>query len=204
MRISELARTSGVPLPTVKFYLREGLLHPGHATSATQAQYDESHVRRLRLVRALIQVGGLSVAAARDVLAGVTDPDRSLHEVMGVAHTALPPQAADVDPVRALELVERLGWRVHPETPALRQLEQAISALDDVGMAPGEEHLAVYADAAHRVAEVDVASVPRGSREEAATTVVAGTVLYEPVLLALRRIAQAAVSAERSEIAAGR
>lgn len=204
MRISELARTSGVPLPTVKFYLREGLLHPGHATSATQAQYDESHVRRLRLVRALLQVGGLSVAAARDVIDGVSDPDRSLYEVMGVAHSALPPHAADVDPARARALVESLGWHVHPQTTALRQLEQALRALDDVGLAPSEEHVQAYADAARRVAEVDVARVPRGSREEAATTVVAGTVLYEPVLLALRRIAQAAVAMETTGEAARR
>ena len=199
MRISELSRTSGVPLPTVKFYLREGLLHPGRATSATQAQYDDTHVRRLRLVRALIQVGGLSVAAARDVIAGVTDPHRSLYEVMGVAHSALPPQVTDVDPARALALVRQLGWHVHPETAALRQLEQALTALDDVGLAPSEEHVQAYAEAARRVAEVDVARVPRGSREEAATTVVAGTVLYEPVLLALRRIAQASVAMESTE-----
>ena len=53
MRISALATAADVPLATVKFYLREGLLHPGAATSATQASYDESHVRRIRLIRAL-------------------------------------------------------------------------------------------------------------------------------------------------------
>ena len=46
------------------------------------------------------------------------------------------------------------------------------------------------------VAEVDVAGVPTASPEEAATAVVIGTVLWEPVLLALRRLAQEAVSAE--------
>ncbi len=52
MRISELVARSGVPLATVKYYLREGLLMPGETTSATQARYDEQHVRRLALVRA--------------------------------------------------------------------------------------------------------------------------------------------------------
>lgn len=197
MRISELARTVGVPLPTVKFYLREGLLHPGEATGATQARYDESHVRRLRLVRALIQVGGLSVASARDVIACLRDPEASLHEVMGAAHSALPPAADGVEPVRARRLAERLGWRVHPLAPGLRQLEKALSALDEVGMPADDDRLLAYARAARDVAEVDVSGVPTGSAEEAATTVVAGTVLYEPVLLALRRIAQEAVSAER-------
>jgi DNA-binding transcriptional MerR regulator len=64
MRISELSQASGVPVATIKYYLREGLLHEGQLTSATQAQYDQSHLARLRLVRALLGAGGLSVAAA--------------------------------------------------------------------------------------------------------------------------------------------
>ncbi|MFP5336081.1 MAG: MerR family transcriptional regulator [Actinomycetes bacterium] len=198
MRISELSRTTGVPVATVKYYLRERLLPPGTATGATQAQYDERHVRRLRLVRALLQVGGLSVAAARDVVACLDAESGSLHEVMGAAHSALAPTVEDdVEPTRARRLAEELGWRVHPGSPALRQLERALSTLDDVALPPSPETLAVYADAARRVAEADVASVPTTSPDEAATTVVVGTVLYEPVLLALRRMAQEAVSAER-------
>ena len=45
MRISALASTTGLSVATVKFYLREGLLHPGVATSATQASYDDTHHR---------------------------------------------------------------------------------------------------------------------------------------------------------------
>ena len=37
MRISELARRSGLPVATVKYYLREGLLPAGEPTAATQA-----------------------------------------------------------------------------------------------------------------------------------------------------------------------
>lgn len=197
MRISELSRATGVPVATVKFYLREGLLPPGRATGATQAQYDESHVTRLRLARALVQVGGLSVAAARGVLAALDDSDGSLHRVLGAAHSALAPQVAhEGDPARARRLATAWGWRVHAEAPALRQLEQALTALDDVGAAASDERLTRYADLVHQIAEVDVAGVPTTSAEEAATTVVIGTVLWEPVLLALRRLAQEAVSAE--------
>ena len=197
MRISELSSATGVPVATVKYYLREGLLPPGRATGATQAQYDETHVARLRLARALVQVGGLSVAAARDVLASLDAGDTSLHRVLGAAHHALPPQlTADADQARARELVTARGWRVHPDAPALRQLEHALTALADVGAPASADRLAAYADLAHRIAEVDVAGVPTDSAEEAAATVVIGTVLWEPVLLALRRLAQEAVSAE--------
>lgn len=198
MRISELSRVTGVPVATVKYYLREGLVPPGRATGATQAQYDDSHVRRLRLARALVQVGGLSVAAARDVLASIEAADGSLHDVLGAAHSALPPQLEEErEPARARALAETLGWQVHPEAPALRQLEHALRALDDVGAPASQERLAGYADAARRIAELDVLGVPTTSRDEAATAVVVGTVLWEPVLLALRRLAQEAVSAER-------
>jgi len=63
LRISQLSAQTSVPVATVKFYLREKLLHDGVRTSATQAQYDESHVARIRLIRALMGPGGLSVAA---------------------------------------------------------------------------------------------------------------------------------------------
>jgi DNA-binding transcriptional MerR regulator len=49
MRLSDLSAASGVPVATVKYYLREGLLPPGRLTAATSAQYDDSHLQRLRL-----------------------------------------------------------------------------------------------------------------------------------------------------------
>src|SRR4051794_30992013 len=57
MRISELSQVSGVPVATIKYYLHEGLLPAGIPTSATSASYDERHVDRLNLIRALVDVG---------------------------------------------------------------------------------------------------------------------------------------------------
>ena len=74
MRISELASRAGVPLPTVKYYLREGLLMPGRVTSATQAQYDDRHVRRLGLVRALA-AQGLPLDRINTIVASRTIPE---------------------------------------------------------------------------------------------------------------------------------
>ena len=55
----------------------------------------------------------------------------------------------------------------------------------------------MYAEAARKVAEADVAGVPTSSPEEATRYVVVGTIVYEPVLLALRRLAQVDASAHR-------
>jgi len=121
----------------------------------------------------------------------------SLHRVLGAAHHALPPQVPDEhDAGRARGLASAWGWRVHDDAPSLRQLEHALTALDEVGAPASDERLTEYADLAHRIAEVDVTGLPTTSTEEAATAVVIGTALWEPVLLALRRLAQEAVSAE--------
>lgn len=54
MRIAELARTAGVPVSTVKYYLRTGILAPAHLSSANQGHYTDEHVARLRLIRELL------------------------------------------------------------------------------------------------------------------------------------------------------
>src|SRR4051794_38438941 len=88
MRISALSAATAVPVATIKYYLREGLLPPGAVTSPTQATYDADHVARLRLVRALVEVAGLSLAQVQDVLARLDDPPSSWHDLLGVAHAA--------------------------------------------------------------------------------------------------------------------
>ena len=86
MKISELSATSGVPVATVKFYLREGLLASGE-NEPDQSSYDDSHVARLRLIRAFLEVGGLSVAAARQVLDVMDDESLPFGVAAGVAST---------------------------------------------------------------------------------------------------------------------
>lgn len=199
MRISELAGRTGVPVGTVKYYLRAGLLPPGEPTSATQAQYDEEHVARLGLIRALLGIGGLSIATARVVLAAVDDPDSSAHDTIGAAHSALPTRVGGEQPdlSQAQAHLQRWGWQVHDDSPAVVLLAQALNGLQAAGFATPDSLLDRYARAAAELGERDVADVPLGSPAEAVRYVVIGTLLLEPVLLALRRLAQEDVSARR-------
>ena len=199
MQISELARRAGVPVATVKYYLREGLLPQGELTGATRARYGEDHLERLRLVRALLGPGGLSIARARAVLAAVDTPDTSVHAALGAAHRALPGVGADgtADLEQARAVLRRRGWRVAEDSPALVALAAALEALRAVGAAPTDQLLDRYAEAAGRIGEQDVAQVPTGSVAEAVRFVVVNTVLLEPVLLALRRLAQEDASRRR-------
>jgi DNA-binding transcriptional MerR regulator len=200
MRISELSQASGVPLPTVKYYLREGLLMPGRATSRTRAEYGPEHLERLRLVRALIEHGGVGIAGVRSVLDALAAPPPSRHDFLGVAHCALPTTGDDAEPSpEVAALVERLGWQVRPEAPAARALGAALAAAREAGVGVDETRLQRYAEAMHAVAECDVEhALAATSPEEAMHAVVVGTVMVDPVLVALRRVAQEAVSAQRS------
>lgn len=198
MRISELARRGGVPVATVKYYLREGLVGSGEATSATQARYDEAHVERLALVRALLGPGGLSVARAREVLAAVDDPTISVHDALGAACAATSePAPEETNVAAALAHVGRWGWGVSEDSPVLRDLARALAAAQEVDLDIDEHHLDVYAEAAAQVGRADVAAVPTSSQADAVRFVVLGTVLMDPVLLALRRLAQEDASGRR-------
>ena len=204
MRISELAETTGVPVPTLKYYLREGLLMPGEATSRTRAEYGPQHVERVRLVRALVQHGGVGIAGVRAILDALAAPPPSRHELLGVAHAALPGTSrddgtADVDP-SVRRFVEQLDWGVEEDcAPAIGRLADAVVQARAAGLPLPDADLARYAQAMRRVAEVDLEVTARAtSAAEAMRTVVIGTVLVDPVLLALRRLAQEAESAARS------
>jgi DNA-binding transcriptional MerR regulator len=199
VRISELSEATGVPVHTLKYYLREGLLMPGRATSRTRAEYTEEHLDRVRLVRALVEQGGVAIIGVRAILAALDAPPPSQHDLYGVAACAMPSTAPD-HPVDddALALVDQLGWHVARDAPALRSLSAAVRAAEaaGVGLSPGL--LRQYAEAMHAVADVDLSVAERaGSAQEALRTVVIGTVMVDPVLVALRRVAQEAVSAER-------
>lgn len=205
MRISELAATTGVPVHTLKYYLREGLLMPGEATSRTRAEYTAEHVDRVRLVRALVEHGGVGIAGVRAILAALDSPPPSRHELLGVAHGVLPgapggPDAAgdrDVDPA-VVAFVERLDWGVGDCSPAVRGLAAAVTRARSAGLPLPDADLEGYARAMRSVAQVDLEVAGRArSPEEAMRTVVLGTVLVDPVLLALRRLAQEAESAAR-------
>jgi DNA-binding transcriptional MerR regulator len=203
MRIGELSRRTGVSVPTIKYYVREGLLPGGRLTSPNQAHYEEAHERRLRLVRALLEVGGLSVAAIREVLDAVDDGERPVHKVLGEAadriaprHGAEPDAELEAARTTARELVARRGWRANPSSPQGEALAGALAAFGRVGHADFAQVLDDYAAAAERVAAADLAYVAgNAKREDLVESAVIGTVLGDAVFVALRRLAHVDASA---------
>jgi DNA-binding transcriptional MerR regulator len=204
MRISELSRASGVPLPTIKFYLREGLLPAGSRSAPNQAAYDASHLRRLRLIRVLVEIGGLGVAAVREVLRAADRDDITLHAALAAAHTALRdaerPRGPGHDEARTATdaWLAALGWEVDLGSPGRDDLAAALAALRALGWQVGPEVFDRYARAADLVAAEEIDFVARTpDRQSAVETTVIGTVVFERALAALRRLAQERHSATR-------
>lgn len=194
-----MSRTTGVPVPTVKYYLREGLLPVGTPTGPNQAEYGEEHTRRLRLIRVLREVGELSIAQVKKVLEAIDAEEISLHQVLGQAHHALGPTQKPVvvsdDLLQAKMDIDRfikeLGWRVSPEAPARWTLAESLLALRHLCGAEGPEIFTPYAEVADRIGAAELSARPEGaSRTETVEWMVIGTVVYEAALNALRRLAQ--------------
>ncbi|MDR6977558.1 DNA-binding transcriptional MerR regulator [Streptomyces sp. 3330] len=210
MRLAELSERSGVSTATIKYYLRERLVPPGRQVNATTSEYDEEHLRRLRLVRAMIQVGGLPVATVREVLGHVDDDSLGRTIRLGAALWALPqvpePDAED-EYVRAAhgeadELLRTLGWSnaqlLTTISPAYRSLVVAVAALRRLGYDWNAELLVSYAELMHRAAVLDLDFVEtRESEPERIEAAVLGAILVEPMMQALHRLAQEEESARR-------
>jgi DNA-binding transcriptional MerR regulator len=203
VRISELVTSSGVPLATIKYYIREGLLMPGEATSATQADYGEPHLKRLRLIRALTDVAGLPLQKTGVIIRLIDHPDADLFATLGKAIEALPPypddetEAPGAQYPRAQAALERIGQLYDPGFAAVAQFERSLAAAESVGLPISDERLVGYAKAIMSIAEIDLEQVPVASVQEAIEYSVLGTALYEPVIAAMRRLAHQHLAARR-------
>jgi DNA-binding transcriptional MerR regulator len=197
-------------VPTIKYYLREALLEPGETRAANQADYGETHLQRLRLIRALLDVGGVSISAARDVIAALGRTDLRAHDLLGVAHHAVSPTRhpdRGTDAWRdaraaADRFVAERGWQVRSTAPALDQLADVIAALRTVNAPEVLNDLDTYAANALSLAEMEVDNViARGEPARMLELVVLGTVLGEALFAALRLLAHEHASLVRLAVA---
>ncbi|MEU7895732.1 MerR family transcriptional regulator [Nonomuraea sp. NPDC049152] len=200
--MAELSETTGVPVPTIKYYMREGLIAPGRPTGRNQADYGDEHVRRLKLVRALVEYGDLPIAVIGDLLARVDNPNLEVYDLLAAAQKAVTPRkeprpgpCKDKAEDLLRELLTRRGWRIRTGDPAYRTAVGVLATLDEVGRQDVLDVLDVYAEAAERIAEADVRvlGADLGDRERAVEIVVIGTSVGDTLIAALRRLAQATV-----------
>jgi DNA-binding transcriptional MerR regulator len=204
MRLAELSSRSGVSASTIKYYLRLGVLQPGDQQSATWSEYGDAHLRRLALVRALTEVAGLPLESVRRVLEVVEDESIPLHQALGTAQWLLSP-APDHEPssasaLRVDALLARHGWNVAADSPHRRVLAGALDRLDQLAFPAPDTQLDQYAQALSRIAPYEVQRVTTDTqRATAIEHLVIGTLLYEPLLVTMRRMAHESESAQQLE-----
>jgi DNA-binding transcriptional MerR regulator len=196
VRLKELCSQSGCSAATVKYYLREGLLHQGAAVNAREADYDDSHIERLRLIRALREVGDLSITSVRDVVVAIETPRNSIHDVLGSAVHALGPLTITTDHEltterqEVLEYLDEIDWLVADDAPAIDLLASVVARIrefwGDIDIHVLDRYRIAIDELAARDLDVigDIDDI-----ESAMRKMVVGTVLWDAAMIALRRLA---------------
>jgi DNA-binding transcriptional MerR regulator len=84
LKIGELAKLSGVPMATLKFYLREGLIKPTRKSGQTMAWYDPAVVARIHSIRELQERQFLPLDVIRETIdkTAQADDDHAITEAI--------------------------------------------------------------------------------------------------------------------------
>ncbi|MFI8932621.1 MerR family transcriptional regulator [Streptomyces sp. NPDC053474] len=204
MKISELSQRTGVPVASIKYFRRQGLLPAGRATAATLAEYGEEHVQRLRLIKALTTLGGLSIAATGDVLAAVDRADSADGTLKAISYALPVPvaQAPAGDEEReaaaeaaaaadAADLIAAMDWQVPDDSPHVQGLTTVLRELRRLDANYRLDRLAAYGELARSIARLDLERAADFDDSPAlAEQAVVVLALSGPVLELLRRLAQ--------------
>jgi DNA-binding transcriptional MerR regulator len=194
--VSELAERADVPLATVKYYLREGLLPVGETTGPRRAEYDERHLRRLRVLRLLREVGEVPVTSLRQIVDALDDEDLPVHGAITQIADVISagPDPGEQDPA-SLAMVDEvfgvMGWdKIRPESVDRQRLAALVSALNAPGpLGANVEILSFYAAVADGLARAEVLLVDHSvERSRLLEDMVTGSVVYGQVFELLRQL----------------
>jgi hypothetical protein len=132
------------------------------------------------------------------VLTHLDTPVDSVLDLLAELQTTLTPADGPVDRTGVTAMLEGWGWEPAAALDGpVAELSRALANAEDAGFAIPPGVLDAYAAAARSVAEAEIEAMPTESTGATVRYMVLGTILMEPVLLALRRIAEADASARR-------
>ncbi|MFE0028040.1 MerR family transcriptional regulator [Amycolatopsis sp. NPDC059021] len=195
MKVKELSLRANVSIPTIKYYLREGLLPKGEPLGETKAEYGEEHLTRLLLIRTLVETGEVPIARIRHLLDAIDDENLPARDLLAAAMHAAAPDARTTahddsfgDRTGAEALLAHEDWK--STSDGRDQLARALAGLRRIGLPADPDKLGPYLDAAKTIAAQQLPLLPAPEeRAEFAVRAVLGAVLYERLLATLIRIA---------------
>mgnify|MGYP000863157230 CR=1 FL=1 len=134
MRISDLARLAGVPAPTIKHYMREGLLPRSQArTSRNMAYYDPRLAERVRVIKDLQTRRFLPLKLIADLLEPPpsaelrADAEETLRRHLGELEPAIRAGTGDAAAVRGRDAAP-----ARSRSAVLASLDVTAAELDDL------------------------------------------------------------------------
>jgi MerR family mercuric resistance operon transcriptional regulator len=100
--IGQLARAAGVPVSTLRYYERAGLLRPDARTGGNYRAYGPASLARLRFIRAA-QSTGFSLKDVRELLALTTSDESPCDDVQTVTRKRLEEVRGRIKELRHVE-----------------------------------------------------------------------------------------------------
>ncbi|NKB54435.1 MAG: MerR family transcriptional regulator [Rhizobiaceae bacterium] len=100
--IGELARRTGVKIPTIRYYEQMGLMEPPERSSGNQRRYTQHGLERLSFIRHARQLG-LSIEDIRELVDLSQRPERPCHEAHQIAARHLENLQARIAKLKKLE-----------------------------------------------------------------------------------------------------
>jgi DNA-binding transcriptional MerR regulator len=139
LKISELAEEAGVPVATVRHYLREGLLPEGEKTSPNMAYYPPELVERIRLIKQLQEERYMPLRVIAELLPDDgADPER-LQALLETEERLFELALADErERVSEAELAERSDT---PPEVVRRLAELGVIGPEDGGFSPSDARI---------------------------------------------------------------
>lgn len=187
MQISELSTQTKVPIGTIKYYLREGLLHPGKTTGPRRAEYDDSHSERLRLLRALRDVADLPIERIRAVVQSLEAQDPA-QDVVAAAMPTDPKGEPNTAAIALGRMILRSGkWQVPQDAPVVNTLVGLLDLATGPQISAGVPRTVI--NDCIKAADLIAATEAATTQGDPADVAVYRHVVVGELLLALRNVA---------------
>lgn len=106
LTIGKLAQAVGVPVSTIRYYEREGLLAPGGRSAGNYRLYGPAELEKLRVMRAA-QEAGLTLGDIRSLLTYREEGGSTCREVQGLLKRRL--ESIDLQVAHLLRVKKTLG-----------------------------------------------------------------------------------------------
>jgi len=107
--IGELSKATGVKVPTIRYYEKEGVMAPPIRTQGNQRRYSRKDLDRLSFIKHARDLG-LTMPAIRQLLDLSTQPDKPCERANAIAQEQLEAVRARIAKLRRLETeLERIA-----------------------------------------------------------------------------------------------